>query len=67
MALQRKLWRVNQVFAKYSLAACVKGGLELMGFDVGAPLLPQPPLDAAGKAEVREVLASVGVSLRRQA
>jgi 4-hydroxy-tetrahydrodipicolinate synthase len=67
MALQRKLWRVNQVFAKYSLAACVKGGLELMGFDVGAPLLPQPRLDAAGKAEVREVLASVGVSLRRQA
>jgi 4-hydroxy-tetrahydrodipicolinate synthase len=61
MALQRKLWRVNQAFAKYSLAACVKGGLELMGFEVGAPLAPQPPLDAAGKAEVRDVLESVGV------
>lgn len=61
MALQRKLWRVNQVFAKYSLAACVKGGLELMGFEVGTPLAPQPPLDEAGKAEVRQVLATVGV------
>jgi hypothetical protein len=32
-----------------------------MGFEVGAPLAPQPPLDGAGQAEVREVLASVGV------
>ena len=61
MALQRSLWRVNQVFAKYSLAACIKGGLELMGFPVGTPLPPQSPLDDAGRAEVREVLESVGV------
>jgi len=61
MALQRRLWKVNQVFAKYSLAACIKGGLELMGFPVGSPLQPQPPLDAAGRAEVRGVLESVGV------
>ncbi|HSO42428.1 MAG TPA: dihydrodipicolinate synthase family protein, partial [Rhodospirillales bacterium] len=38
MALQRRLWQINEVFAKYSLAACVKGGLELMDFPVGAPL-----------------------------
>jgi 4-hydroxy-tetrahydrodipicolinate synthase len=61
MALQRRLWRVNQVFAKYSLAACIKGGLELMGFPVGDPLPPQAPLHAAGREEVREVLESVGV------
>ncbi len=61
MALQRRLWRVNQVFAKYSLAACIKGGLELMGLPVGDPLPPQAPLDAAGREEVREVLVSVGV------
>ncbi len=61
MVLQRRLWKVNQVFAKYSLAACIKGGLELMGFPVGDPLPPQAPLDAAGRAEVREVLESVGV------
>jgi 4-hydroxy-tetrahydrodipicolinate synthase len=62
MALQNRVWRVNQVFAKYSLAACVKGGLELMGFEVGAPLAPQPPLDEAGQAEVRRILESIGVA-----
>ncbi len=60
MALQRKLWSVNGVFAKYNLAACIKGGLEEQGFPVGPPLPPQAALDAAGRAEVREVLRSVG-------
>jgi len=31
MRLQRRLWRMNRVFAKYNLAACIKGGLELQG------------------------------------
>jgi len=61
MAAQRRLWRVNQVFAKYSLAACVKGGLEMMGFDVGPPLAPQPALNDAGRAEVRRALETAGV------
>ncbi len=60
MALQRDLWRINQVFAKYSLAACVKGGLQLQGYPVGDPLPPQPALTADGRAEVREVLAALG-------
>jgi 4-hydroxy-tetrahydrodipicolinate synthase len=60
MALQRQLWRINQVFAKYALAACIKGGLELQGFPVGDPLPPQPALDAAGRAEVRTALQAVG-------
>lgn len=38
MELQRRLWRVNGVFAKYALAACIKGGLEMQGFAVGEPL-----------------------------
>jgi len=60
MALQRQLWRINQVFAKYALAACIKGGLELQGFAVGDPLPPQPVLDAVGRAEVRAVLEALG-------
>ena len=60
MRLQRSLWRINQVFARYNLAACIKGGLELQGYDVGAPLPPQMPLSGAGRAEVREVLAGLG-------
>jgi 4-hydroxy-tetrahydrodipicolinate synthase len=58
MALQRRLWQINEVFAKYSLASCVKGGLELMDFPVGKPLAPQRPLDEAGKAEVGRAIAA---------
>lgn len=58
MTLQRRLWAINEVFAKYSLAACVKGGLELMGIPVGAPLPPQLPLDAAARADVEKALAA---------
>ena len=61
MALQRQLWAVNQVFAKFALAACVKGGLEMMGYAVGRPLAPQPALDEVGQAEVRRALQSAGV------
>ena len=60
MKLQRDLWRLNQLFARYALAACIKGGLELQGFPVGDPLPPQAPLDAAGRAEVCEVLKMLG-------
>jgi 4-hydroxy-tetrahydrodipicolinate synthase len=60
MALQRKLWAVNQAFAKHSLAACIKGALELQGFPVGAPLLPQAALDDAGREELRRILERVG-------
>lgn len=60
MDLQRRLWAVNQAFAKYSLAACIKGGLELQGYAVGQPLPPQPPLSAEGRDEVRRVLEELG-------
>ena len=61
MALQRELWRLNELFARYALAACIKGGLELQGFAVGDPLPPQPALDAAGRVELRAALAAQGV------
>ena len=60
MALQRDLWAVNQAFAKYSLAACIKGALELQGFPVGPPLPPQAPLNDAGREELRLILERVG-------
>lgn len=59
IALQKLLWEVNEVFAKHTLAACIKGGLELQGFAVGAPLLPQAPLSDAGREEVRALLERV--------
>ncbi len=58
--MQKPLWSINQVFAKYNLAACIKGGLELQGYRVGAPLPPQPSLSVEALSEVRAVLKSLG-------
>ncbi len=52
MDQQRPLWGPNQAFAKYNLAACIKGGLHLQGYDVGDPLPPQAPLSPEGIQEV---------------
>jgi dihydrodipicolinate synthase/N-acetylneuraminate lyase len=60
MDLQRPLWSLNEAFAKYNLAACVKGGLQLQGYDVGAPLPPQSPLPPEGIVEVRRALEAIG-------
>ena len=60
MERQRPLWALNQAFARYNLAACVKGGLALQGYAVGDPLPPQAPLGAEGVAEVRRALAAIG-------
>jgi 4-hydroxy-tetrahydrodipicolinate synthase len=60
MELQRPLWRVNEIFAKYSIAACIKAALELQGFPVGAPMAPQMPLENAARAEIGAVLRDVG-------
>jgi 4-hydroxy-tetrahydrodipicolinate synthase len=60
MARQRELWMLNQVFAKYNLAACIKGALQLQGYDAGDPLPPQAPLSAQGREEVAAVLCRIG-------
>jgi dihydrodipicolinate synthase/N-acetylneuraminate lyase len=60
MALQRPLWALNQAFAKHALAACIKGGLKLQGYDVGDPLPPQAPLSAEGVEDVRRALKAIG-------
>jgi dihydrodipicolinate synthase/N-acetylneuraminate lyase len=60
MEKQRPLWALNQAFAKYNLAACIKGGLELQSYAVGAPLPPQAPLSAEGVEDVRRALTAIG-------
>lgn len=60
MERQRPLWNLNQAFAKYNLAACIKGGLELQGYAVGAPFPPQAPLPPEGVEEVRRALVAIG-------
>lgn len=60
LAEQRKQWVMNEVFAKYSLAACVKTALRLQGFDVGDPLAPQEALPPEAIEEIRRALAQLG-------
>jgi 4-hydroxy-tetrahydrodipicolinate synthase len=59
MALQRRLWRVNEAFTRFNLAACIKAGLQLQGYDVGDPVPPQPALSAAERDAVAAALAQV--------
>lgn len=58
-ALQRRLWRLNELFQRHSMAPCVKAALEELGFEVGAPLHPQRALHGAARDEVHQVLASL--------
>ncbi len=60
MALQTRLWSLNEAFAKYNLAACIKAGLKLQNYAVGDPLPPQEPLTAEGVEEVRRSLVAIG-------
>jgi 4-hydroxy-tetrahydrodipicolinate synthase len=60
LKLQRKLWRVNEAFARYNLAACIKAALAIQGYDVGDPIAPQKPLTTDERQAVEAVLAEVG-------
>jgi len=60
MALQRRLWQVNEAFARYNLAACIKAGLAIQGYDVGDPVAPQQPLTAEARKVVEAVLRDLG-------
>jgi 4-hydroxy-tetrahydrodipicolinate synthase len=55
MELQRRLWRINEAFARFNLAACIKAGLAIQGYPVGDPVPPQ----AALTVEERKVVAQV--------
>jgi 4-hydroxy-tetrahydrodipicolinate synthase len=56
LAYQRKLWRVNEAFARYNLAACIKAGLAIQGYEVGDPIAPQAALTPDERKAVAAVL-----------
>ncbi len=60
MALQRRLWRINEAFARYNLAACIKAGLSIQGYEVGDPVAPQAALTAEERKAVEAVLQDLG-------
>jgi 4-hydroxy-tetrahydrodipicolinate synthase len=62
MALQRKLWRINEAFARFNLAACIKAGLQIQGYDVGDPVSPQAALTADERLVVEKALIEIGAA-----
>ena len=62
MKLQRKLWGINEAFARFNLAACIKAGLQIQGYDVGDPVPPQPALTAAERKIVEKTLTELEVA-----
>ena len=60
MALQTKLWRINEAFARFNLAACIKAGLDIQGYAVGDPVPPQAPLTAEQRKVVEQALLDLG-------
>lgn len=63
MILQRRLWRVNEAFAQFNLAACIKTGLQLQGYDVGDPIAPQSALTSQQQRIIETILRDIGSSL----
>jgi len=59
MELQRRLWRINEAFARYNLAACIKAGLQAQGYAVGEPVPPQAALTPEERRIVEAVLAEL--------
>jgi 4-hydroxy-tetrahydrodipicolinate synthase len=60
LVLQRKLWRINEAFARYNLAACIKAGLAIQGYEVGDPVAPQAALTPDERRAVEAVLREIG-------
>jgi 4-hydroxy-tetrahydrodipicolinate synthase len=50
---------VNEAFARFNLAACIKAGLQIQGYAVGDPIAPQLPLSADDRKVVEKILSEV--------
>ena len=59
LAEQRRQWAINEVFARYALAACIKTALQLQGFDVGDAIAPQEALKPEAVEDIRRALAQL--------
>jgi 4-hydroxy-tetrahydrodipicolinate synthase len=59
MTLQREFWRINEAFARFNLAACIKAGLQIQGYPVGNPVPPQAALTPEEHKAIEGILADV--------
>src|SRR6195952_1207113 len=60
MKLQRRLWRLNEAFAKYKLGALIKTGLSVPGYEGGEPIAPQAAPTADERKAIEAVLRDLG-------
>lgn len=56
VALQRRLWSLNEAFEKYNLAACMKAALEFKGYEVGTAIAPQQQLNEIELEDLKSVV-----------
>lgn len=56
MKLQKRLWDLNELFARFNLAACIKAALRSQGYEVGDPIPPQSPLAPGMQSILDDVL-----------
>lgn len=61
LKLQRELWRINEAFARFNLAACIKAGLQIQGYAVGDPVPPQAALSTEECKAVEKILNDVAM------
>ena len=66
MTLQCQMWRINEAFARFNLAACIKAGLQLQGYEVGDPVPPQAALTADERRMVEAVLSEISSESNRR-
>lgn len=60
--LWAKLWRLADFLESVNYIAGVKAGLELVGSPAGPPRLPARPLSDEQRAQLKEILDSIGVT-----
>jgi 4-hydroxy-tetrahydrodipicolinate synthase len=59
IALQAHIWGISEIFAKYSLAACIKAALEEQGYPVGHPIPPQRQLNDGERSAIIAALSAL--------
>jgi 4-hydroxy-tetrahydrodipicolinate synthase len=59
LVLQKQLWKLNELFSTFHLVPCIKAGLEILGYDVGKPVLPLMPLSDKGKRQLEDILLEI--------
>lgn len=59
MEVQRNLWPINELFARYGLAACIKAALQAEGHHVGDPIPPQSRASESTRREIAPALTKV--------